>query len=207
LSNDFLAQLALAGDTSDVIDWAKMRSLDLPALGKNEGCKLLLDAANGVALPPAKWNQLVGMTILSGPDKSAIALDADRARWLDAELSKFLTATKQERSRMFDTAKSVANAHTFLAPVDSTRAKAERPLIAENLTAGLVYWLQIIFDPAADGFAAKLSRCHYSECRAFFFARPARGGVGRPSTRYCSAAHVKLGVLEQARQRMKEYRK
>ena len=201
-----MAQLSLAGNTRDIVDWEKLRSLAIVALSKRERCKLLLDLANGVVLPPDQWNRLVGSTVLSGPEGFATGLNAARRKALTATLSRFLASTKQERSTMFKRVKIFSDAHTFLAPFDSERAKADRPLIAETVNAGIGYALQILFDPA-DEFAAKLSWCRYSECKAFFFARPARGGVGRPATRYCCPAHVKAGVLEQARLRMRNHRK
>jgi hypothetical protein len=204
----FLEWLRLAGNSDDVIDWAKVRarSLAVGALEKRDRCKLLLNVANGGAVSASEYNQLVGMPIARAPDNAKVPLNAARLQLLSSQLTHFLTASKQERLTMFETLRSVADAHTFLGPFDSTKAQRERPLIAENLSAGLVYSLQIIFDPR-DEFASKLNRCHFSECNKFFFARPARGGVGRPSTRYCCLEHVKKGVLEQARIRMKRNRK
>ena len=202
---EFLSRLSLAGNTDDIINWDALRKRQKnapPALSEFDHCKLVLDAANGKGLLPSQWNQLVGATVLDVSDESPVT-DSERGNWLNQMLTRFITASRQERAKQLDRAKIVAEWHTVLAPCSSKGHHGERRVIAENVNAGLMYGLYLVFHPQ---FAEKLSQCQYSQCKEFFFARPARGGVGRRSTRYCCPAHVKAGTLEQAKARMKKLR-
>ena len=188
---------ALAVSTGSVIDWRYLVNLlkvAPPPLTDRERCDLILAAANGAPLAPGQWAQLMGIGTGGGDD--AVALAPALRTHLTNSLNTFIESSAQKRREHTDQLEKALR-YTVL----QTVPRASH-VISANPVEAIKYGLLVML---RGGWAAKLCRCKYSKCGAFFFARPAKG-AGAPSRTYCRPKHVKPGELEQARNRMRRLR-
>ena len=200
--------LLLAGNTADVLDWEKLSariSRSPPPLDEREYCDRLLELANGTELTGFQWNQLVGLSIMSGVDSLKIPTSAGRISWLKTNLTAFVDGTKSIRNAMSAAAaRDLNNNRVLIVPsYSSTHGRRDR-VISTGINAAMVYGLWLLFDAKRE-YSANVRKCRYSRCGAFFFKRADTGGA--PIRQYCSDEHAKVGIREAARERMQKLRK
>jgi hypothetical protein len=200
--------LLLAGNASDILDWEKLSariSLSPPPLDERKYCDRLLELANGIELTGFQWNQLVGLSIMTGADRINVHAPAGRIAWLKTNLTAFVDGTKSIRNAMSAAAaRDLNNNRVFIIPsFSSARGRRDR-VISTGINAAMVYGLWLLFDAKRE-YAADLRKCRYSQCGAFFFKRAGTGGA--PIRQYCSDEHAEVGIREAAKKRMQNLRK
>jgi len=210
-----VTQWALAGNTSDVIEWeklpAKVRDAPEP-ISEGERCRLMLRVANAGALTAHEWNQLVGVRILrtrsaSGAepdDARSLPMPPDRLAWLRRWLGVIVSGKPTERAELMEITAKEASERVLIFPTwKPGRERADR-VIARNVPSALCYGIWLLADTTRH-YSRDLCRCNYSACGEFFMKRTS--GPGAPVRRFCSEAHAEAGDREAAQRRMAKIRR